>query len=77
MASSERPASRSGGGGGDPLAQLHPAQLREMRESFQTMDRDNDGIVTADDVKEMLNETGARHFSPPPSHTTIIPTSAS
>lgn len=50
---------QSRAGGTDPLSRLHPAQLREMRESFQTLDRDNDGSVHKDDVKEMLDQIGA------------------
>ncbi|KAL8898279.1 MAG: hypothetical protein Q9207_006788 [Kuettlingeria erythrocarpa] len=44
--------------GGDALAKLPPAQVREMREGFQVLDRDNDGLVTRDDVVDMLNNLG-------------------
>ena len=45
-------------GGSDPLAKLPPALLREMRESFQTLDRDNDGTVNDADVADMLGQLG-------------------
>ncbi|KAL8954300.1 MAG: hypothetical protein Q9193_007294, partial [Seirophora villosa] len=44
--------------GGDALARLHPAQVREMREGFQILDRDNDGLVTREDVVDMLTNLG-------------------
>ena len=57
-------ASRSGGfggavaGSGDALSKLHPAQLREMREAFQVLDRDSDGMVTREDLVDMLTNLG-------------------
>lgn len=47
------------GGDGDALAKLQPAQVREMREGFQILDRDGDGQVTRDDVVDMLTNLGA------------------
>ncbi|KAL8981355.1 MAG: hypothetical protein Q9177_005599 [Variospora cf. flavescens] len=44
--------------GGDALAKLHPAQVREMREGFQVLDRDNDGLVNREDVVDMLTNLG-------------------
>ncbi|KAL9046882.1 MAG: hypothetical protein Q9206_006957, partial [Seirophora lacunosa] len=44
--------------GGDALARLHPAQVREMREGFQILDRDNDGLVNREDVVDMLTNLG-------------------
>jgi len=44
--------------GGDPVSKLHPAQLRDMRESFQVLDRDNDGQVDRADVGEVLLQLG-------------------
>ena len=44
--------------GGDALAKLPPAQVREMREGFQILDRDNDGSVNRDDVVDMLTNLG-------------------
>ncbi|KAL9006005.1 MAG: hypothetical protein Q9188_001239 [Gyalolechia gomerana] len=43
---------------GDALAKLPPAQVREMREGFQILDRDNDGTVNRDDVVDMLTNLG-------------------
>ncbi|KAL9019756.1 MAG: hypothetical protein Q9185_003002 [Variospora sp. 1 TL-2023] len=58
--------------GGDALAKLHPAQVREMREGFQVLDRDNDGLVNREDVVDMLTNLGQdasppiiSHFFPP------------
>ncbi|KAL8750477.1 MAG: hypothetical protein Q9184_006414 [Pyrenodesmia sp. 2 TL-2023] len=44
--------------GADALAKLPPAQVREMREGFQVLDRDNDGMVTKEDVVDMLTNLG-------------------
>lgn len=44
--------------GGDALAKLPPAQVREMREGFQILDRDNDGQVNREDVVDMLTNLG-------------------
>ena len=67
-AAAENPAiSTLGGGtaplssvldGGDTLAKLPAAQVREMREGFQILDRDNDGRVTREDVVDMLTNLG-------------------
>lgn len=46
--------------GGDALAKLPPAQVREMREGFQILDRDNDGTVNRDDVVDMLTNLGTQ-----------------
>lgn len=43
---------------GDALAKMPPAQVREMREGFQVLDRDNDGMVTREDVVDMLTNLG-------------------
>ncbi|KAI5280589.1 hypothetical protein KEM52_004096 [Ascosphaera acerosa] len=50
--------SGSSGGGTDAVARLPPAQVRELRESFQVLDRDNDGTITREDVAEMLISLG-------------------
>jgi Ca2+-binding EF-hand superfamily protein len=42
----------------DALAKLPPAQLREMREAFQVLDRDNDGRVHREDVADVLSNLG-------------------
>ncbi|PGH16066.1 hypothetical protein AJ79_02046 [Helicocarpus griseus UAMH5409] len=49
----ERPAAN-----GDTLSRLPPAQLREMREAFQVLDRDNDGQVNREDVADILLNLG-------------------
>lgn len=46
------------GSDGDALARLPAAQVKEMREGFQILDRDNDGQVTRDDVVDMLTNLG-------------------
>jgi Ca2+-binding EF-hand superfamily protein len=42
----------------DAAARLAPAQLREIREAFQVLDRDNDGFVDKDDVADVLANIG-------------------
>ena len=42
----------------DALAKLPAAQVREMREGFQTLDRDSDGQVNREDVVDMLTNLG-------------------
>ncbi|KAI5291621.1 hypothetical protein KEM54_002721 [Ascosphaera aggregata] len=42
----------------DAVSRLSPAQVRELRESFQVLDRDNDGTITREDVAEMLISLG-------------------
>jgi hypothetical protein len=42
----------------DALGQLPPAQLREMREAYQVLDRDNDGSVNRDDIADVLLNLG-------------------
>lgn len=49
------------GSNGDALARLQPAQVKEMREGFQILDRDSDGQVTRDDVVDMLTNLGIFH----------------
>ncbi|KAL2052249.1 hypothetical protein ABVK25_007408 [Lepraria finkii] len=43
---------------GDALLKLPTTQVREMREGFQILDRDNDGLVNRDDVVDMLTNLG-------------------
>ncbi len=43
---------------GDALSKLNPAQVRELREAFQVLDRDGDGLVGREDVVDMLNNLG-------------------
>lgn len=42
----------------DALSRIPPAQLREMREAFQVLDRDNDGSINRDDVADVLANLG-------------------
>ena len=42
----------------DLLSRLPPAQVREMRESFQILDQDSDGTIKREDVAEMLKSLG-------------------
>ncbi|KAF9893315.1 hypothetical protein FE257_011745 [Aspergillus nanangensis] len=42
----------------DAASKLTPAQLREIREAFQVLDRDNDGSVDKDDVADTLVNIG-------------------
>lgn len=46
------------GAAADAAANLTPAQLREIREAFQVLDRDNDGSVDRDDVADVLVNIG-------------------
>ena len=45
-------------GNGDALSKLPAAQIREMREGFQVLDRDGDGHVGREDVVDMLTNLG-------------------
>ncbi|OXV09504.1 hypothetical protein Egran_02741 [Elaphomyces granulatus] len=66
----------------DALTRLPPAQLREMREAFQVLDRDNDGSVNRDDVADVLSNLGQDsspsatlpYFLPGTSQTLNLPT---
>ncbi|PYH50011.1 putative calmodulin [Aspergillus saccharolyticus JOP 1030-1] len=60
----------------DAAARLSPAQLREIREAFQVLDRDNDGFVDKDDVADVLVNIGQdasalSQFFPPGGRSTI------
>ncbi|KAL4797483.1 hypothetical protein BDV19DRAFT_358932 [Aspergillus venezuelensis] len=60
----------------DAAASLAPAQLREIREAFQVLDRDNDGLVDKEDVADVLVNVGQdpstlSQFFPPGSPSTI------
>lgn len=50
----------------DTLSKLPPAQLREMRESFQVLDRDNDGQINREDVADILLNLGNASIIHPP-----------
>ncbi|KAI1078356.1 EF-hand [Whalleya microplaca] len=43
---------------GNALSQLQPAQVRVLRDGFQILDRDSDGVVNREDVADMLNQLG-------------------
>ncbi|KKK18002.1 hypothetical protein P175DRAFT_0475708 [Aspergillus ochraceoroseus IBT 24754] len=64
----------------DTVARLAPAQLREIREAFQVLDRDNDGFVDKDDVADVLVNVGqdasavSKFFPPGNSPTINFPT---
>jgi len=40
------------------MTKLQPAQVRELREGFQVLDRDSDGQVGREDVADMLTQLG-------------------
>lgn len=42
----------------DAASKLPPNQMREIREAFQVLDRDNDGLVNKDDVADVLTNLG-------------------
>ncbi|KAI0456106.1 hypothetical protein F5B21DRAFT_160461, partial [Xylaria acuta] len=45
-------------GHGTALSQLQPTQVRVLRDGFQIMDRDSDGVVNREDVVDMLTQLG-------------------
>ncbi|KAJ2906827.1 hypothetical protein MKZ38_010325 [Zalerion maritima] len=52
------PMGKTLGGRSNALSQLQPAQVRMLRDGFQILDRDSDGVVGRDDVADMLNQLG-------------------
>lgn len=42
----------------DTLGKVNAAQMRELREAFQLLDRDGDGVVGREDVVDMLSNLG-------------------
>ena len=44
------------------MSQLQPSQVRTLREGFQILDRDSDGVVVREDVMDMLNQLGTFRF---------------
>ncbi|KAK4193609.1 hypothetical protein QBC35DRAFT_479716 [Podospora australis] len=40
------------------ISHLQPSQVRTLREGFQILDRDSDGVVNREDVVDMLNQLG-------------------
>ncbi|RDA84477.1 hypothetical protein CP532_0074 [Ophiocordyceps camponoti-leonardi (nom. inval.)] len=71
-APSPRPAAARSLSNGNSLSQLQPSQVRTLRDGFQILDRDCDGVVNGEDVADMLNQLGlpngpsdvARFFPP-------------
>lgn len=51
-------------GNGNALSQLQPAQVRTLREGFQILDRDTDGVVNREDVTDMLSQLGMEYSQP-------------
>ncbi|KAL2693752.1 hypothetical protein Neosp_000315 [[Neocosmospora] mangrovei] len=43
-------------GNGNALSQLQPTQVRTLRDGFQILDRDCDGVVNREDVADMLSQ---------------------
>lgn len=65
--SPSRPApTRSQSASGNALSQLLPAQVRTLRDAFQILDRDSDGVVNREDVADMLGQLGTRKNPHPP-----------
>ncbi|KAG6003440.1 hypothetical protein E4U21_002034 [Claviceps maximensis] len=64
MASAQRSSRQSRGdaaqafSSGNALSQLQPAQVRTLRDGFQILDRDCDGVVNREDVADMLSQLG-------------------
>ena len=64
----EAQASTTATHGVDAVAKLPPAQVREMREAFQVLDRDGDGVVTREDVEDVLTSLGTWLLMPLPAY---------
>ena len=59
--SPSRPApTRAHSASGNALSQLQPAQVRTLRDAFQILDRDSDGVVNREDVADMLGQLGTK-----------------
>lgn len=66
---------------GNALSQLQPAQVRVLRDGFQILDRDSDGVVNREDIADMLNQLGlpsspsdiSQFFPPGGPQTTTLP----
>ncbi|KAK1474480.1 hypothetical protein CABS01_15823 [Colletotrichum abscissum] len=43
---------------GNAISHLQPAQVRQLREGFEVLDRDSDGVINREDVADMLNQLG-------------------
>lgn len=55
-------AHKSLGSNGNALSQLQPTQVRTLREGFQILDRDSDGVVNREDVADMLTQLGTTFY---------------
>ena len=53
-------------------ARLPAAQVRELREAFQVLDRDSDGLVDREDVEDMLTNLGGLTTSQDPSPVVLV-----
>jgi Ca2+-binding EF-hand superfamily protein len=51
-------SARTGSTDSNSIGKLLPAQVRELREVFQILDRDSDGQVGREDVADMLAQLG-------------------
>lgn len=58
MSQQSRSAASQPLGSGNALSQLHSAQVRTLRDGFQILDRDCDGVVNREDVTDMLGQLG-------------------
>ena len=45
---------------GNPISQLQQTQVRTLREGFEILDRDSDGVVNREDVADMLKQLGKK-----------------
>lgn len=57
LAAPRTPVSKSLGHG-NALSELQPQQVRTLRDGFQILDRDCDGVVNREDVADMLSQLG-------------------
>lgn len=48
---------------GNALSHLQPSQVRVLREGFQILDRDSDGVVNREDIADMLSQLGKSYGS--------------
>ena len=52
------PTTSNGTINGNALSHLQPTQVRTLREGFEILDRDSDGVVDRSDVADMLTQLG-------------------
>ncbi|KAK2050503.1 EF-hand [Colletotrichum somersetense] len=53
-----RPGLKKAMSHGNALSHLQPAQVRQLREGFEILDRDGDGVINREDVADMLSQLG-------------------